>query len=88
MSVNEDGSDPILNGITDSLVDFLDKEETPMVVSFIAVAEWIDNNGDKHVFADSMEDQRRTTTLGLTRWLDTIERGRLQREDERDDDAS
>lgn len=74
--------DPVLDGISDSLRM---EDWTPMVVSYVVVAEFIDHNGEKQIFTDTYEDQRRVTTLGLIEWMGAIQRGRIMESDRSDD---
>ena len=75
--------DPVLDGIADS-IKLECPDEIVAVSSYIVAAEWIDKDGEKQLFFDSMEDQRRVTSLGLLAMMDATERGRIAKADAED----
>lgn len=48
-----------------------------IVTSFILLAEFVDDEGDKNIFASTMVDQRAHVTLGLLAFGDAVERRRV-----------
>ncbi len=83
MVTDANGHDPVLDGVAASIKDEL-PDEIVAVTSYIVVAEWIDKDGEKQLFFESAEDQRRVTTLGLLAMADTVERARIAAQDVED----
>lgn len=75
MVANGDGVDPIVGAIEAGIHEHVD--ESGVVVRYVVVAEWMDDDGGLRLYSDTMEDQRGTHTLGLLDWALTVERARV-----------
>lgn len=76
-----DPSGALLEALTSLL------EGRGMVTGFIVVAEFVDDDGDIRLWADTMADQRSHRSMGLLEWGLTVERARTTKvflEDEND----
>jgi hypothetical protein len=70
-----DGKDPILDGVVDALRH--GGHSAPAVLSYVLIAEFLNDEGERCIFHDVMEDQRGLTTLGLLDYAHTVERRRM-----------
>jgi hypothetical protein len=71
VTLHDDGSDPILEGISTAIRAYMHgehgREVEPVVVEFVLIAGWLDEDGVWNLFHDAAEGQRSTQSLGLLR---------------------
>lgn len=75
MTFDGEGRDPVLDGVATAVMEYIDRPAT--ILKYVLVAEWMDEDGDKHIYCDTMDDQRASETLGLISFADATERARI-----------
>lgn len=78
--MNSDHGDP-----NDALINALASECGGVVTGFVLVATFIDDEGDRRIWTDTMRGQLCHETIGLLGWAHAIEEQRAQRAWEEDE---
>lgn len=78
MSDNSEGRDKILDGLTESIREYV--EDNVTVFEYVVVVGWLDGEGNKKVYSDTFEGQRASQTMGLLEFGSAHEHAQLLRE--------
>lgn len=78
--------DALLHAITADIIDGRDNGPAVVVTSFVAVASFMDEHGERHIYSNTMEDQRCHESLGLLAFATAIENDRAVSQRPLDDD--
>lgn len=71
---------------TGELLDVLSNQIDGLITGFVVVAEYIDRDGDVGIWSDTYTGQRAHRTLGLLEFGRTVERHRIDKVWDEDDE--
>lgn len=57
------GKDPVLGALQDAITEYVEK--TAVVTSYVVMASFMNAEGERHTYCDTMDGQRAHETMGL-----------------------